>query len=297
MTRFEQRYTEDHEAWLKVVEKAEGGVFSMHGFTAYNPSAPPTSERRLITDQRVVEEAVGRLRDEFGWGELAGVNGPMTTGVAVFEARSGEEPRYAGDESRPVEGGWWLRLPVDYHERFHDPERCEFRVRARGRDVALHAREFAERRAGRTSLAEFDYTVEYALVGGDVYVFNDHPDAPEATGAMIERVEGGGRRMVDIERHPVEVTPAALELLEAHGRMIAEIAAQCARDREAEGGGDVVGYFGVGEKPGEAVGARYAPDIEKIIIWRHGEMRFDTDNLAGVEDKRPGGWGPETWTG
>ena len=40
--------------------------------------------------------------------------------------------------------------------------------------------------------------------------------------------------MVDIERHPVEITPAALELLERHGRMIAEIAAQYARDREAE---------------------------------------------------------------
>lgn len=192
MTRFEQRYTRDHEAWLKIVEMADGGVFSMHGFTAYNPSAPPSSPRRLVTDQRVVEGAVERLREEFGWGELAGVNAPMTTGVAVFEGRAGEEPRYVGEESRPVQGGWWLRTPVDYHEHFHDPERFEFRVRSRGRDVALYAREFAERRAGKSSLAEFDYTVEYALVGGDIYVFNDHPDAPEVTQAVIEQQEGKG---------------------------------------------------------------------------------------------------------
>ncbi len=118
------------------------------------------------------------------------MSGPMTTGEAVFEARAGEEPRFVGDESRTVEGGWWLVLPVDYHEDFHDPERCEFRVRMCGRDVALFARELSERRSGETSLAEFGYTVEYAVVGGDVCVYNDHPDAPEATRAIIESREG-----------------------------------------------------------------------------------------------------------
>lgn len=194
MRRFEQRYVEDHEAWLKVVERADGGVYSMHGFMASNASAPPGSPRRLITNERVVERAVEKLREEFGWGELTGVNGPMTTGVAVFEVLAIGEPRYVGVESRPVEGGWWVRMPVDYFEYFHDPGRCLFRVRACGRDVALYAREFDERRAGKTSLPEFGYTVEYALVGNDVCVFNDHPDAPEATRAFIgaRGAEGGG---------------------------------------------------------------------------------------------------------
>ncbi len=103
--------------------------------------------------------------------------------------------------------------------------------------------------------------------------------------------------MTEIERHPVEITPAALGLLLHHGRMIAEIAAQFARDRAAEGGGDVVGYFQVGPNPHEAVGARYAPDIEKIIVWRHGEMYFDPDDLTAVENQKTGAWGPQTWAG
>lgn len=104
--------------------------------------------------------------------------------------------------------------------------------------------------------------------------------------------------MVEIERHPVEITPAALALLEEHGRMIVEIAAQFARDREDEGGGENVrGYYGVGASPNEAVGARYAPGIGKTIIWRVGEMDFDPEDLRAVEDQRPGGWGPHTWLG
>lgn len=192
MTGFETRYVEDHEEWLTLAGRAEGGVYALHGFMAFNASAPPSSTRRLITDQKVVEAAVERLGREFGWGRLAGVSGPMTTGEAVFEARAGslEEPRYVGDESRAVEGGWWLVLPVDYHEDLTDRERCLFRTRARGRDVALYAREFDERRAGKTSLAEFDYTVEYAVVGSYICVYNNHPDAPEATRAMMERGEG-----------------------------------------------------------------------------------------------------------
>ncbi len=104
--------------------------------------------------------------------------------------------------------------------------------------------------------------------------------------------------MVDIERHSVEITPAALDLLQKHGRMIAEIAAQYARDRDAEGGEENIrGYYGVGPTPEESVGARFAPSIGKTIIWRYGEMDFDPEDLAGVEDQRPGGWGPETWVG
>lgn len=194
MTEFETRYVEDHEEWLTLAGRAEGGVYALHGFMAFNASAPPSSPRRLITDQKVVEAAVERLGREFGWGRLAGVSGPMTTGEAVFEVLAIGEPRYVGVESRPVEGGWWVRMPVDYFEYFHDPGRCLFRVRACGRDVALYAREFDERRAGKTSLPEFGYTVEYALVGNDVCVFNDHPDAPEATRAFIgaRGAEGGG---------------------------------------------------------------------------------------------------------
>ena len=80
--------------------------------------------------------------------------------------------------------------------------------------------------------------------------------------------------------------------------MIVEIAAQFARDREAEGGGEHVrGYYGVGPTPEESVGTRYVPAIGKTIIWRYGEMEFDPPDLAGVEDRRPGGWGPETWLG
>ncbi len=196
MRGFETRYVEDHEAWLRLVERADGGVYSMHGFMAYNPSAPKSSPRRLITDRKVVERAVEKLKEEFGWGELTGVSSPMTTAEAVFEANLGElmrgEPRYVGDRSRTVEGGWWVVLPVDYHEDFHDPEACEFRARSCGRDVALFARELAERRSGKTSFAEFDYTVEYAVVGRDICVYNDHPDAPEATQAMMgERNEEG----------------------------------------------------------------------------------------------------------
>ncbi len=197
MTDFETRCVEDHEEWLRLVERADGGVYAMHGFMAFNACAPPGSPRRLIADQKVVERAVERLREEFGWGKLTGVNGPMTTGEAVFEASPGdpspgEQPRYVGDRSRPVEGGWWVRMPVDYPDYFHDPERCLFRVRACGREVALFARELSERRSVKTSLAEFDYTVEYALVGRYICVFNDHPDAPEVTQALMEaRGEGG----------------------------------------------------------------------------------------------------------
>ncbi len=193
MTGFETRYVEDHEEWLTLAGRAEGGVYAMHGFMAFNAAAPPSSPRRLITDRRVIEKAVEQLGKEFGWGALAGVGGAMTTGVAVFEVLAIGEPRYVGDESRPVEGGWWLVLPVDYHRQLHDPGRCEFRVRACGRDVTLYAREFDERRAGKTSLPEFDYTVEYAVVGKDVCVFNDHPDAPEATRASIGAAEERGK--------------------------------------------------------------------------------------------------------
>lgn len=188
----EFRYIEDHEEWLRVAEKSDGGVFSMHGFMAYNPSAPPSSSRRYITDQRVIEKVVEKLRNQFGWGELAGVPGPMTTSLAHLEAREGEGIRYLGYENQPIEGGWWVVLPVDYHENFHDPERCEFQVRVCGRDVAFYAREYAERRAGKTSLEEFDYTVEYASVGGAVHVFNDHPEAESVTRDLLEREGAGG---------------------------------------------------------------------------------------------------------
>lgn len=188
MTGFGTRYVEDHEDWLTLAGRAEGGVYAMHGFMALNASAPPNSPRRLITDQKVVEAAVEGLREEFGWGALAGVRGPITTCVSVFEVLAIGEPRYVGDESHAVQGGWWLVLPVDYHGDLHDRERCLFR--ARGRDVALYAREFDERRAGKTSLAEFDHTVEYAVVGNDICVYNDRPDAPEATRAMMEGGEG-----------------------------------------------------------------------------------------------------------
>ena len=181
MRGFEERYVKDHAEWLRLAERADDGVYAMHGFVASNAAAPPSSPRRLITDKRVVEKAVEQLGKEFGWGALAGVSGPMTTDVSVFEVLSIGEPRYVGDETLPVEGGWWLVLPVGYHRHLHDPGRCEFRVRACGRDVTLYAREFDERRAGKTSLPEFGYTVEYALVGNDVCIYNDHPDAAEAT--------------------------------------------------------------------------------------------------------------------
>ncbi len=190
MTEFETRYVQDHEEWLGLVERADC-VYSPHGFMAFNAAAPPSSPRRLITDQKVVEKAVELLAREFGWGGFVGVAGPLTTEEAVFEGRYGEEPRYVGTESRAVEGGWWLVLPVDYHEYLHDQGRLEFRARAKGRDVALFARELAERRAGEASLKEFDYTVEYALVGRDICVYNNHPDAPEATRAMFEAAEEG----------------------------------------------------------------------------------------------------------
>lgn len=110
MTEFEERYVRDHEEWLRLVERADG-VYSHHGFMAFNPSAPPSSPRRLITDQSVVEKAVEELAREFGWGEkFAGVAGPLTTEEAIFEKRYGEEPRYVGTESRAIEGGWWFRL-------------------------------------------------------------------------------------------------------------------------------------------------------------------------------------------
>jgi len=96
--------------------------------------------------------------------------------------------------------------------------------------------------------------------------------------------------VAEIERHPVEITPATLELLRHHGRMIAEIAAQFARDRAAEGGGDVVGYFQVGPNPHEAVGATYARDIEKTIVWRHGEMTslITTGEFSSYSANAPG---------
>ena len=183
---FEQRYTEDHEEWLQIVEKAEGGVYVLQGFMAYNPSAPPSSKRRHVRDQKVVERAVAKVRDEFGWGVLTAVTGPLTVGVAVFEGRTGEAIRYAGDDTGAVEGGWWLLLPVDYHGYFHDRQRCQFLVRECGRDVALYAREYAEKQSGEVTLEEFRYTVEYALVDGDIYVYNDHPDSPEIARALFE---------------------------------------------------------------------------------------------------------------
>ncbi len=197
MTEFEQRYVRDREEWLRLVERAKG-VYSQHGFMAFNASVPPSSPRRLITDKRVVEIAVEELARELGWGEFVGVAGPLTIEESIFEVRCAEEPRYLGDQSRTVEGGWWLILPVDYHEDFHNPERCEFRVRARGRHVALYARELAERRAGKpTTLAEFEYTVEYAVVGRYFCVYNNHPDAPEnapeTVRAMFEASNQGGK--------------------------------------------------------------------------------------------------------
>ncbi len=188
MTGFEKRYAEDREEWLTLAGRAEGGVYAMHGFMAFDTSAQPGSPRRLITEQGVVEAAVEGLRGEFGWGALAGVRGPITTCVSVFEVLAIGEPRYVGDESDPVQGGWWLALPVDYHWDLHDRKRCLFR--ARGRDVALYAREFDERRVGKTSLAEFDYTVEYAVVGNDICVYSDRPDGPEATRDTMEGGEG-----------------------------------------------------------------------------------------------------------
>ena len=103
---------------LRLTERAEDGVYTMHGFVAMNAAAPPSSPRRLVTDGKVVEKAVERLREEFGWGPLAGASGPMLT--------------VKGRERRVVEGGWWIVVPVDYHEHFHDPELCEFRVRGPG---------------------------------------------------------------------------------------------------------------------------------------------------------------------
>lgn len=104
----------------------------MAGFKAMNADAPASSARRFITDRRVVERALAQLKDEFGWGRLAGVAGEVVTGEAIFARGSVGEKVFAGTATGRVPGGWWLILPEDYPGLLHNSEEAEFRVRGVG---------------------------------------------------------------------------------------------------------------------------------------------------------------------
>ena len=67
----EFRCIEDHEEWLRVAEKSDGGVFWHARVMVYNLSAPPSSSRRLIAYQRVVENR-RESADSVRVGKLAG---------------------------------------------------------------------------------------------------------------------------------------------------------------------------------------------------------------------------------
>ena len=181
--RYEQTHIRDHEEWLNFAKTAEGGICVMHGFAA---SEERGAGRMPIGDPNLVRRAVEQLRSGFGWPELARMIGRLAT------ARRGP--------LHPVEGGWWLLLPVDYAEDLHDAEALEFRVRVLGKEVVLHVRELAERRSGAVTLPEFRYTSEFALVDGTVCIFDDHPDAPEVMESIGSLAEEVGRLASDPER-------------------------------------------------------------------------------------------------
>ncbi len=186
----------------------------MHGFMAWEERA---AGRKPIKDRSVVRRAVERLRQEFGWPELAQMIDRLGT------AQQGR--------LLPVEGGWWLLLPVDYAGDLHDAEALEFKVRVLGKEVVLYARELAEKRSGSVTLPEFRYTAEYALVEGNICIFDDHPDAPDFIEDLADLAEEIGRSPDDPERfepraertasgeghnetHPADdVTPRPLVLL------------------------------------------------------------------------------------
>ncbi len=175
---YETRGVRDREEWLEYAQRADGGIYTTAGFMALNPAAPPSSPRRIIADRVVIERAFEKLRDEFGWGDLAGVGGPIVSQTGLIEHDPEGEEHIVGIIEAKVLGGWWLILPVDYPEQLGGPEGLSFTVRACGRDVVLFARELAERRSGGITVPEFATTVEFACVDGTVCVFSDHPDAP-----------------------------------------------------------------------------------------------------------------------
>ncbi|MDP9474841.1 MAG: hypothetical protein M3R38_03975 [Actinomycetota bacterium] len=236
---YEQRRVADHEEWTRIVEKSESGAYAMQGFAAY--AEVGGGRRKLITDQRVVDEALAALREEFGWGGLAAVTGPLiTTDEEVGTKRAhgtvapAEGPPGARRQSRTVEGTWWIIVPVDYAQDLHDPERAEFRARVGGRRVVLHARELAEKRSGRTSLREFDFSVEFAVADGAVCVYDDHPEAPAIVrAAHAPPTDVAGDALARVEIPDGALRPLAI--LSDYLRAYPEATRQAERVRAAVG--------------------------------------------------------------
>ncbi len=238
---YEQRRVEDHEDWLRIVERSETGAYSMQGFMAYDAEEVGGGRRKLVTDQGVVEEALAALGAEFGWGSLAAVTGPLiTTDEEVGARRPDGTVAHAGGplgarrHTSAIAGGWWLVVPVDYPDDLHDPERAEFRTRVGGRRIVLYARELAEKRSGRTSLREFDFSVEFAIADGAVCVYDDHPEAPAITRAAHAPptdVAGDALARVDVPEGALR----PLAILSEYMRVYPEAARQAERIRAAVG--------------------------------------------------------------
>ena len=177
--KYETRPVRDREEWIEITRRAEGGVYTMAGFLAFDPAAPPMSRLGMITDRGVVERAFAGLRRELGWDRFAGVGGPIVAQTGLVECGAGSEERIVGTVESEIFGGWWLIVPVDYAERLGDVAEFCFVARAHGqKTVAFFALELVERLLGKITVPEFATTVEFARINGKVCVFSDHPDAP-----------------------------------------------------------------------------------------------------------------------
>lgn len=172
---------EDHEEWTRIVEGSDSGVYMMQGFVVFDETM-----NRAVTDKRTVEKATRRLAQRKGWDEaFAVVIGPMTTVRPVdgetFDRRTPSTVTELGDA-----GGWWLLVPVDYLDGVDDP-RLEFHIRQGSSDLIFRAVEAVALRGGPfPKLAEFDYTVEYAVKDKCLYTYNDHPDAPRLARGLLD---------------------------------------------------------------------------------------------------------------